>query len=125
MVIRASSEKTYAIFGQASFVRPPSNECGSRDHEKGIEPQDETQDDDAQQAQHVMAPPRVFSLKPPASIPRLTASVMEANGLDPTHIDAFRAIQHRITMQLAKLAKRGTVRKIGQRVGVMWALPAE
>jgi hypothetical protein len=61
----------------------------------------------------------------PASIPRLTASVMEAKGLDPTHIDAFRAIQHRITMQLAKLAKRGTVRKIGQRVAVAWALPTE
>jgi len=61
----------------------------------------------------------------PATIGDLTRAVMTAKGLDAGHIDCFRAVTHRVTMQLHSLNRRGAVQKIGQYAGVTWALPKE
>jgi hypothetical protein len=51
-------------------------------------------------------------------------AIMDANGLDKSHNDAVREISACVLAQLHQLSKRGTIQRIGRRVGVSWLLAA-
>jgi hypothetical protein len=59
------------------------------------------------------------------SIPEIATALMRHKGLDPEHHPVFKAVAHRVQMQLHKLDKRGVLLKIGSHAGVQWRLPEE